>query len=246
MWRQKLFHNLLRKPTIYGATSPLICNRDLQVQTPDQTNKKMREKKNTWILNFNIGEAWLHMLSWQVYIHPRNTSSLKVKTPHWMKDILTLNFNPRPFNPRFLNHELFNPGLFNPRLFNHELFNPRLFNPALSYRKSGVGKSLRSLGLKSSWLKSLGLKSPGLESSWLKNLGLKGPGLKLGVEKSRVEMSFNLHIVHLDLDPYKSWLQYWHYWLLKRIKSRLLVKLKKDYTWTEAIYFSDQILEEFL
>ena len=31
----------------------------------------------------------------------------------------------------------------------------------------------------------------GLKSSWLKSLGLKGPGLKLGVEKSRVEMSFN-------------------------------------------------------
>ena len=51
---------------------------------------------------------------------------------------------------------------------------------------------LGSLGLKSSWLKSLGLKSPGLESSWLKSLGLKGLGLKLGVEKSGVEMSFNL------------------------------------------------------
>ena len=34
--------------------------------------------------------------------------------------------------------------------------------------------------------------SPGLKSSWLKSLGLKGPGLKLGVEKSGVEMSFNL------------------------------------------------------
>ena len=31
----------------------------------------------------------------------------------------------------------------------------------------------------------------GLKSSWLKSLGLKGPGLKLGVEKSWVEMSFN-------------------------------------------------------
>ena len=45
---------------------------------------------------------------------------------------------------------------------------------------------LKSLGLKSSWLKSLGLKS-----SWLKSLGLTGPELKLGVEKSKVEMSFN-------------------------------------------------------
>ena len=35
------------------------------------------------------------------------------------------------------------------------------------------------------------VESPGLKSSWLKSLGLKGPGLKLGVEKSRVEMSFN-------------------------------------------------------
>ena len=50
---------------------------------------------------------------------------------------------------------------------------------------------LRSLGLKSSWLKSLGLKNLGLESSWLKGLGLKGLELKLGVEKSGVEMSFN-------------------------------------------------------
>ena len=43
--------------------------------------------------------------------------------------------------------------------------------------KSGVGKFLLALGLK---------------SSWLKNLGLKGLGLKLEVEKSGVEMSFNL------------------------------------------------------
>ena len=43
--------------------------------------------------------------------------------------------------------------------------------------KSGVEKFLFALGLKSSWL-----KSP----------RLKGLGLKLGVEKSGVEMSFNL------------------------------------------------------
>ena len=36
-------------------------------------------------------------------------------------------------------------------------------------------------------MKTLGLKSTGLESSWLKGLGLK-----LGVEKSGVEMFFNL------------------------------------------------------
>ena len=36
------------------------------------------------------------------------------------------------------------------------------------------------------------MKSPRLKSSWLKSLGLKGPGLNLGVEKSGVEMSFNL------------------------------------------------------
>ena len=29
--------------------------------------------------------------------------------------------------------------------------------------------------------------------SWLKSLGLKGPGLKLGIEKSGVEISFNLY-----------------------------------------------------
>ena len=32
----------------------------------------------------------------------------------------------------------------------------------------------------------------GLKSSWLKSLALKRPGLNLGVEKSRVEMSFNI------------------------------------------------------
>ena len=42
------------------------------------------------------------------------------------------------------------------------------------------------------WFKYSWLKSPGLESSWLINLRLKGLGLKLGVEKSGVEMSFNL------------------------------------------------------
>ena len=47
--------------------------------------------------------------------------------------------------------------------------------------------STPELGLESPGLRSLGLKSPGLESS-----SLKGLGLKLGVEKSKVEMSFNL------------------------------------------------------
>ena len=42
--------------------------------------------------------------------------------------------------------------------------------------KSGVEKFLFALGLK---------------SSWLKILGLKGLGLKLGVKMSGVEMSFN-------------------------------------------------------
>ena len=45
--------------------------------------------------------------------------------------------------------------------------------------KSGVEKFLFALGLK---------------SSWLKNPGLKDLGLKRGVEKSRVEMSFNLEM----------------------------------------------------
>ena len=31
-----------------------------------------------------------------------------------------------------------------------------------------------------------------MKSSWLKSLGLRGPGLKLGIEKSGVEMFFNL------------------------------------------------------
>ena len=77
------------------------------------------------------------------------------------------------------------------------------------------------MGLKSSWLKSLGLKChlsrrlkdistpdfsapdfstmnfsiPWFKNSWLKSPGLKGPGLELGVEKSRVEMSFNRFLV---------------------------------------------------
>ena len=43
------------------------------------------------------------------------------------------------------------------------------------------------------WFKNSWLISPGLKSLWLESLGLKGPGgLKIGVEKSRVEMSFNL------------------------------------------------------
>ena len=45
------------------------------------------------------------------------------------------------------------------------------------------------------WLKNSWLKSPGLKSSWLKSLGLNGLGLKLGVEKSRVEISFNLDTI---------------------------------------------------
>ena len=65
------------------------------------------------------------------------------------------------------------------QLFNHDLFNP--------------------------WFKKSWLKSPGLKSSWLKSLGLKGPGLNLGVEKSRVEMSFNpllplLESTYLDME----------------------------------------------
>ena len=66
--------------------------------------------------------------------------------------------------------------------------------------KSGVEKFLFALGLKSSWLKSLGLKSPGLESSWLKSPGLKGLGLQLGIEKSGVEMSFNLQNTRVKIN----------------------------------------------
>ena len=46
--------------------------------------------------------------------------------------------------------------------------------------------------LKSPLLKSLGLKSLWLRNPRLKSSLLKSPGLKLGVEKSGVEMSFNL------------------------------------------------------
>ena len=60
-------------------------------------------------------------------------------------------------------------GYFKPGLFNHEVFKPGLFNPRLAL------------------FKNPGLKSLGLESPRLKNTGLK-----LGVEKSGVEMSFNL------------------------------------------------------
>ncbi len=49
---------------------------------------------------------------------------------------------------------------------------------------------------KNSWLKGLGL-----ESSWLKNLGLK-----IGVEKSGVEMSFNLqkHLIQVFRAQYMN------------------------------------------
>ena len=85
------------------------------------------------------------------------------------------------FKVKFAVEGHFNPGLFNPIHLKEDISTPVI----------SKSPGLRSLGLKSSWLKSLGLKSPGLESSWLKSLGLKGLGLKLGVEKSGVEMSFN-------------------------------------------------------
>ena len=51
----------------------------------------------------------------------------------------------------------------------------------------------------------LGISTPDFSTPWFKNwgLGLKGPGLKrpglkLGVEKSRVEMSFNLCTQQVD------------------------------------------------
>ena len=62
--------------------------------------------------------------------------------------------------------------------------------------KSGVKMSSLLKDIKdfsTPWFKNSWLKSPGLKISWLKSLGLKGLGLKLGVEKSRVEMSFNLN-----------------------------------------------------
>ena len=69
--------------------------------------------------------------------------------------------------------------------------------------KFGVEKFLFALGLKSSWLKSPGLKDL---------------GLKLGVEKSGVEMSFNLserkiqsiigtHMIFQNVLPLKSQLK---------------------------------------
>ena len=42
-----------------------------------------------------------------------------------------------------------------------------------------------------------GVEKSGVGSSWFKSPGLKGLGLKLGVEKSRVEMSFN-HLQDLN------------------------------------------------
>ena len=68
--------------------------------------------------------------------------------------------------------------------------------------KSGVEMSSLLKDIKdfsTPWFKNSWLKSPGLKISWLKSLGLKGLGLKLGVEKSRVEMSFNP-----PKDPYGS------------------------------------------
>ena len=41
----------------------------------------------------------------------------------------------------------------------------------------------------------MNVSTPWFKNSWLKSLGLKGPGLKLGVEKSRVVMSFNRLLV---------------------------------------------------
>ena len=65
----------------------------------------------------------------------------------------------------------------------------------------------------------------GLKSSWLKSLALKRPGLNLGVEKSRVEMSFNIsehgHIIDGSnrIKTYKSFdrknaisKKVWPYW----------------------------------
>ena len=66
----------------------------------------------------------------------------------------------------------------------------------LVVEKSWVGNLFLTLGLSSLRLKSSWLKYPGLRDSYLKSLGLKNSwlksqGLKLGVEKSRLEMSFN-------------------------------------------------------
>ena len=45
------------------------------------------------------------------------------------------------------------------------------------------------------WFKNSGLNSTGLQSSWLKT-----PGLKLGIEKTRVDMSFNhFSCLHRDV-----------------------------------------------
>ena len=47
------------------------------------------------------------------------------------------------------------------------------------------------------------LTTMGLKSSWLKSLGFKGLGLKLGVEKFRDEMSFN-HLISFCNIPLKK------------------------------------------
>ena len=41
----------------------------------------------------------------------------------------------------------------------------------------------------------MNFSTPWFKNSWLKSPGLKGLGLKLGVEKSGVEMSFNLDTI---------------------------------------------------
>ena len=69
-------------------------------------------------------------------------------------------------------------GYLNPGLFNRELFIPRLFNHEfLNHR---VEKNM----VENSRVEKFMVEKSGVER-------LKGWGLKLGVEKSRVEMSFN-------------------------------------------------------
>ena len=127
---------------------------------------------------------------------------------------------------------------FNHRLFNRELFKPRLLNPDLSTPSMG--------------LKNPGLRNPGLESSWLKSPGWKGLGLKLGVEKSGVEMSFNLLIVLVTFmcTVLNSQAFYREYLVGLRIRTGLISAIyrkslrlsnaaRKQMTGTQGFYFSN-------
>ena len=105
-----------------------------------------------------------------------------------MKNISTPDFSTPSFNP----------GPFNPRFFNHGVGNSSLKSLWLKFHLSRRSKDISNPDFSTPDFSTVNFSTPRFKKSWLKSSWLKSLGMKPGVDKSRVEMSFNSNFCLLN------------------------------------------------